>query len=202
MQALIDACAQHGFPAKVVRVIANRPDAAGLRHAAGAGIGTAVVSHRDFDSRQEFDAALDAEIRSSGAELVCLAGFMRILTPWFVERWYDRLINIHPSLLPAFKGLDTHQRALDEGVRITGCTVHYVRPDMDTGPVILQAAVPVLDGDDADILALRILRQEHLIYPMALRLIAEGRVRVVGARAVIDLAQDADTVLISPSHRL
>ena len=127
---------------------------------------------------------------------------MRILTPWFVERWIDRLINIHPSLLPAFKGLETHQRALDEGVRITGCTVHYVRPDMDTGPVILQAAVPILDGDDADMLAARILRQEHVIYPMALKLIAEGRVRVDGPRTVIETPQDEAATLISPCRGL
>jgi phosphoribosylglycinamide formyltransferase-1 len=202
LQALIDACAQADFPAKIVRVIANRADAGGLDRAAKAGIGTAVISHRDYSSRQDFDAALDAEIRASGAELVCLAGFMRILTPWFVERWLDRLINIHPSLLPAFKGLDTHQRALDEGVRITGCTVHFVRPDMDTGPVILQAAVPVLDGDDADMLAARILRQEHVIYPMALKLIAEGRVRVDGPRTVIDTPQDETATLISPCRGL
>ncbi len=202
MQALIDACATTGFPAKIVCVIANRTDAKGLQRAAEAGIDTDIINHRDFADRQAFDAALDARLNDANVELVCMAGFMRILTTWFVERWHDRLINIHPSLLPAYKGLNTHQRALDDGIRITGCSVHFVRPDMDTGPVIAQAAVPILDSDTADILATRILAQEHVIYPMALRLIAEGRIRVENNRTVIDMQAGAEKALVSPSPDL
>lgn len=202
LQSLIDACRQEGFPARIVGVISNRADARGLQRAAAAGIETAVISHRDYADRSAFDAALDTRIRGFDAELVCLAGFMRLLTAGFVEDWRDRLINIHPSLLPAYKGLDTQQRALDDGVRISGCTVHFVRPDMDTGPVIVQAAVPVLDDDDADSLTARILEQEHIIYPMAVKLIAEKRVRVAGNRAMVDLPPGPEKALISPSTGL
>ena len=198
LQALIDACAQKDFPARIVGVISNRADALGLQRAAAAGIETAVIEHRSFADRAAFDSALDARIREFDAELVCLAGFMRILTAGFVEDWRDRLINIHPSLLPAYKGLDTQQRALDDGIRISGCTVHFVRPDMDTGPVIMQAAVPVLDDDDADRLTARILAQEHIIYPMAVKLIAENRVRVQGNRAMVDIPLGPEKALISP----
>ncbi len=149
LRALIAACAAPDFPAEIVAVIANRADAGGLAHAAAAGIASRVVPHRDYPSREAFDAALDAALRQAGAELVCLAGFMRLLTAPFVEAWRDRMINIHPSLLPAFPGLRTHERALEAGVRFSGCTVHYVRPEMDLGPIILQAAVPVLPRDDA-----------------------------------------------------
>ena len=186
LQALIDATATAAFPAKIVRVISNEPDAGGLERAAAAGISTAVVPHRDYPDRDSFESSLSEEIRSSGSELVVLAGFMRLLTATFVEEWRDRLINIHPSLLPAFKGLHTHERALKAGVRYTGCTVHYVRPEMDEGPIIVQAAVPVLPGDDADTLAARVLEQEHVIYPLAVRLIAENQVRVDAERALID----------------
>jgi phosphoribosylglycinamide formyltransferase 1 len=202
LQSLIDACRQDGFPARIVGVISNRADAGGLQRAADAGIETAVISHRNYADRAAFDAALDARIRGFDAELVCLAGFMRILTAGFVEDWRDRLINIHPSLLPAYKGLDTQQRALDDGVRISGCTVHFVRPDMDTGPVIIQAAVPVLDNDDADSLTARILAQEHIIYPMAVKLIAEKRVRVQENRAMVDMPPGPEKALISPSTGL
>lgn len=202
LQSLIDACRQDGFPARIVGVISNRADAGGLQRATDAGIETAVISHRDYADRAAFDAALDARIRGFDAELVCLAGFMRILTAGFVEDWRDRLINIHPSLLPAYKGLDTQQRALDDGVRISGCTVHFVRPDMDTGPVIIQAAVPVLDNDDADSLTARILAQEHIIYPMAVKLIAEKRVRVQENRAMVDMPPGLEKALISPSTGL
>ena len=186
LQALIDATATAAFPAKIVRVISNEPDAGGLERAATAAISTAVIPHRDYPDRESFESSLSAEIRNSGAELVVLAGFMRLLTATFVEEWRDRLINIHPSLLPAFKGLHTHERALKAGVRYTGCTVHYVRPEMDEGPIIVQAAVPVLPGDDADTLAARVLEQEHVIYPLAVRLIAENQVRVDAERALID----------------
>ena len=184
--ALIQACADPEFPAEIVLVLSNNPDAGGLAHAEAAGLTARVVNHRDHPDKPEFERAMDSELRRSGAELICLAGFMRLLTPEFVERWRDRLINIHPSLLPAFKGLDTHARALQAGIRISGCTVHYVRADMDDGPIILQAAVPVLEGDDPDALAARVLAAEHRCYPEALRLIAEGRVRVEGDRVRID----------------
>ena len=186
MQALVRACAAPDYPAKIVLVLSNRADAAGLDFAREAGIATAVISHKDFPDRASFDAAMDAEIRRHGAELICLAGFMRLLDTRIIEAWRDRMINIHPSLLPSFRGLNTHERALEAGVKLAGCSVHFVRPDVDTGPIIAQAAVPVLPGDTPDSLAARILEQEHLIYPMALRLVAEGRVRVEGGRAVVD----------------
>jgi phosphoribosylglycinamide formyltransferase-1 len=186
LQALIDATLQPDFPAQIARVISNEPDAGGLERAAAAGIPTQVIPHRDHPDRESFEAVLDREIRASGAELIALAGFMRLLTAGFVTAWRDRLINIHPSLLPAFKGLHTHERALEAGVRFTGCTVHYVRPEMDEGPIIVQAAVPVLPADTADSLAERVLAQEHIIYPHAVRLIAEGKVRVDGERALVD----------------
>ena len=186
LQALIEAASTTAFPAEIVCVISNNAGAGGLERAAAAGLSTAVVPHRDYPDRESFESSLSEEIRSSGAELVALAGFMRLLTATFVEEWSNQLINIHPSLLPAFKGLHTHERALEAGVRYTGCTVHYVRPEMDEGPIIVQAAVPVLPGDDAKTLAARVLEQEHVIYPLAVRLIAENRVRVEAERALID----------------
>jgi phosphoribosylglycinamide formyltransferase-1 len=185
LQSLIEACAAPGFPAEIKLVISNRADAKGLAHAAQAGIPSAVIPHRDYPSREAFDAALTSALEQADAELVCLAGFMRLLTPGFVARWRDRLVNIHPSLLPAFPGLDTHARALAAGVRFAGCTVHFVRAEMDEGPIIVQAAVPVLDGDDADGLAARVLAAEHKAYPLALKLIGEGRVTVRGERVAI-----------------
>lgn len=199
LQALIDACARSDFPASIALVVSNKPDAYGLTRAADAGIPTAVIKHRDYPDRPAFDAAVDRALRDAGVDFVCLAGFMRILSEGFVEAWQDRLINIHPSLLPAFKGLDTHQRALDAGVRITGCTVHFVRPAMDDGPIIAQAAVPVLTGDDADTLAARILESEHVIYPLALRLVAEGKVRVENGRTVFNGVTAAVAPLINPA---
>jgi phosphoribosylglycinamide formyltransferase-1 len=178
MMALAEACADPAFPARVALVLSNEPDAAGLTWAADRGLPTAVVHHRPFADRESFDAALDARIRESGAKLVCLAGFMRLLTPGFVGRWGDRMLNIHPSLLPAFKGLHTHERALDAGVKVHGCTVHLVRPEMDSGPILGQAAVPVREDDTPETLAARVLAEEHRLYPRVLRLMAEGRVRV------------------------
>ncbi len=178
LQALIDAAASPEFPAEIGIVIANRPDAAGLVRTAAAGIATRLIDHAGFANRPAFDAALDEALRGAGVDLVCLAGFMRLLTPGFVNGWRDRLINIHPSLLPAFKGLHPHAEAIAAGVRFSGCTVHFVRPEMDCGPIIVQAVVPVLAGDDADALAARVLVAEHRCYPLAVRLIAEGRVRV------------------------
>ncbi len=186
LQALIDACALPDYPAKIAVVISNNPEAAGLDRAAGAGLETQVVDHRSFASKAEFEDALDEALQAHDVELVCLAGFMRLLSASLVEKWRDRMINIHPSLLPAFRGLDTHEKALAAGVRVHGCTVHFVRPEMDVGPILLQAAVPVLGGDDADRLAARVLAKEHIIYPHAVRLIAEGRAKVVDERVEID----------------
>jgi phosphoribosylglycinamide formyltransferase-1 len=198
LQALIDACTDEAYPAKIVLVISNKADAQGLKRAQAVGIATLTISHKDFKDRDEFDAAIGAALQDAGVQLVCLAGFMRILGEAFVERWRDRLINIHPSLLPAFKGLNTQARAVDAGVRISGCTVHFVRPAMDDGPIIVQAAVPVLAGDDEDTLAARILVAEHKAYPLAVRLIAEGRARVVNERVVIDGAADVEGLMLNP----
>jgi phosphoribosylglycinamide formyltransferase-1 len=199
LQALIDACRNPAFPAEIVLALANDPEALGLERAAAAGIPVRVVDHRDFPDRAGFEAALTGAIEAAGAGLVCLAGFMRLLGAGFVRRWRDRLINIHPSLLPAFKGLHTHERALEAGARIAGCTVHFVREDMDQGPIIVQAAVPVRPDDDADSLAARVLAQEHVIYPLAVRLIAEGRVRVEGERVVIADARTPSGALVNPA---
>jgi len=179
LQALIDACARPDYPAEIVLVASNRPDAFGIERARQAGLPAVVIPHRDFADRASFDAALDGALRQAGVELICNAGFLRLLTPWFVERWHNRQINIHPSLLPAFPGLHTHERALAAGVRFSGCTVHFVRVAMDEGPIIAQAAVPVLPDDDAETLAARILAAEHRLFPLALRLVAEGSARVV-----------------------
>ena len=178
LQALIDACQSDDFPAEIVLVLSNKADAYGLERAKKAGIPTAVLSHKDFNDRESFDAAMSEKIEEAGAELVCLAGFMRLLSDGFVRQWRDRLINIHPSLLPAYKGLHVHERMIEEGARFGGCTVHYVRPAMDEGPIIIQAAVPIHPDDTPDDLAARILEQEHVIYPAAVKAIAEGKVRV------------------------
>jgi phosphoribosylglycinamide formyltransferase-1 len=199
LQALIDTCADPDFPAEIALVISNVAGAYGLERAAKAGISTRVIDHKPFGSRGEFEAALTDALREEGCGLVCLAGFMRLLTASFVETWWDRLINIHPSLLPAFRGLHTHERVLAYGARFSGCTVHFVRPAMDDGPIIVQAAVPVLDVDDADGLAARILVQEHRIYPLAVRLIAEHRVRVEEMRVLVEGAQAPETALVNPS---
>jgi phosphoribosylglycinamide formyltransferase-1 len=187
LQSLLDACAAPGFPAEIVLVISNVADAFGLQRAAKAGVPTAVIAHKDFAGRAEFDRAVDARLRRSGVELVCLAGFMRLLTAEFVEGWKGRMLNIHPSLLPSFKGIHTHAQALAAGVKLHGCTVHQVTAELDSGPIVAQAAVPVLPGDDEDELAARVLRAEHRLYPLALKLVAEG-----GAR------QEPDGVLFSP----
>ncbi|MEP4887328.1 MAG: phosphoribosylglycinamide formyltransferase, partial [Alphaproteobacteria bacterium] len=198
LQALIAACAAPGFPAEIVLVVSNRPDAPGLDHAEAAGIQTAVVAHGEYPDRESFDRAIDKHLKSSGAELVCLAGFMRLLSSWFVEAWRDRVVNIHPSLLPAFKGIDAHAQAIAAGVRLSGCTVHIVRPEMDAGPILVQAAVPVMPGDDEDTLAARILEAEHMCYPLAVRLLAENRVKIVDERAIVEMSADDVAPLISP----
>jgi phosphoribosylglycinamide formyltransferase-1 len=185
MQALIDAAKQPGFPARISTVISNNPDAAGLERAKAAGIHTYVVNHREFRDKEDFERALDTHLAGQGVQLICLAGFMRLLTPWFVARWRDRLINIHPSLLPAFPGLDTHKAALAADVKESGCTVHFVRSEMDAGPIILQASVPVLQGDTEETLAARVLEAEHKTYPEAVRLIAKGLVNVIDEKVFI-----------------
>lgn len=198
LQALIDACADDSFPGEIVLVLSNKADAFGLERAAQAGIPTEIVSAKNFTDREAFDMAMSERLEASGAELVCLAGFMRLLSDDFVRTWRDKLINIHPSLLPAYKGLHVHERMIEEGARFAGCTVHFVRPAMDEGPIIAQAVVPVLPDDTADTLAERILVQEHILYPLAVRLIAEGRVRVSGEVARIDGHQAPSGALINP----
>jgi phosphoribosylglycinamide formyltransferase-1 len=175
MQALVAAASDPAYPVEIILVVSNKPNAAGLAFASEHKIATAVIDHRTFDGRQEFEAALDAELVRHKVELVCLAGFMRVLTEWFINRWTGRLINIHPALMPSFKGLHTHERALAEGVKIHGCTVHHVVPDVDAGPIIAQAAVPVLDDDTADSLGARVLEAEHQLFPMALALLVSGQ---------------------------
>src|ERR1700728_4283984 len=198
LQALIDATADPAFPAEIALVISNRADAGGLARAEAAGIATKIIPHKDFASREAFDSALTEALRAAGVGLVCLAGFMRLLTAGFAEDWHDRLINIHPSLLPSFKGLNSHAQALEAGVRFSGCTVHFVRPEMDAGPIILQAAVPVHDGDNEDGLAARILEAEHKCYPLAVRLIAEGRVKVVNEIVRITDGDFGAVALVNP----
>lgn len=202
LQALIDACASAGFPARIALVLSNKPDAAGLNRAQAAGIPTAIVNHRDYPDRESFERVVDEKLQAAGVELLCLAGFMRVLTAWFVSRWPGKLINIHPSLLPSFPGVDTHARALAAGVRFSGCTVHYVVPDVDAGPIILQAAVPVLATDTPDSLASRILQAEHRAYPFAVRLIAEGKVRIDGNRTVITGVAGATATMLNPDDAL
>jgi phosphoribosylglycinamide formyltransferase-1 len=176
MAALIEAARAPDYPAEIVLVISNEPDAAGLNFASSRYVPTAIVNHRDFASRDAFADVLDAKLREVKTEIICLAGFMRLLATPFVERWRGKMINIHPSLLPAFKGLDTHARALEAGVSKHGCTVHFVESALDSGPIILQAEVPVLPDDDEPKLAARVLNEEHRIYPEALRMLAEGKV--------------------------
>lgn len=195
MEALVRAAQQPGFPAEIVCVISNNPAAPGLDFAVKMGIRTEIVDHKPFGKdRQKFEEALHAKLCACGAQLVCLAGFMRLLTPWFVEQWLDRLVNIHPSLLPAFPGLHVHEQALAYGARFSGCTVHFVRAETDHGPIITQAAVPVLPDDDVETLAARILKMEHQIYPQALRWIAEGRVNVHEERCFIAGAAAPESV--------
>ena len=198
LAALIEACAAPDFPAEIVTVISNEPDAYGLKRARAAAIAATIVNHRAFPSRAEFEAALSEAIRAAGAELVCLAGFMRLLTEGFAREWRDRLINIHPSLLPAFRGLNTHARMIEAGVRFAGCTVHFVRTEMDAGPIIVQAAVPVRPDDTAETLADRVLAEEHRIYPLAVRLIAEGRVRVADETVRISGGKAPEAALSNP----
>jgi phosphoribosylglycinamide formyltransferase 1 len=184
MTALIDAAKAQDYPAEIVLVVSNRPDALGLVRAREAGITTALIDHRPFgENREAFERALDTELGAHRVDLVCLAGFMRLFTSWFVTRWRGRLLNIHPALLPQFKGLHTHRRALEAGVERHGATVHFVVPETDAGPIIVQDSVPVIEGDTEAALAARVLEVEHRIYPQALRLVAEGRVSFDSAGA-------------------
>lgn len=185
LKALIEASGRRMAATSIDLVIANRPTAAGLTLATASGIPAEVIDHRRHDRRVGFERALNEALCAARIELVCLAGFMRILSPWFVERWRDRLLNIHPSLLPAFRGLDTHRRALAAGVRVHGCTVHLVRAELDHGPILVQGVVPVAGDDTADSLAARVLAVEHRCYPLALELVASGRARIRGDRVVI-----------------
>jgi phosphoribosylglycinamide formyltransferase-1 len=176
MVALIEAAKVEDYPAEIVLVVSNRPDAAGLARAREAGIETAIIDHLQFgEDRGSFEQALDAQLQQHHTDLVCLAGFMRLLTPSFVRLWSGRMLNIHPALLPQFKGLHTHRRALEAGVERHGATVHFVVPEMDSGPIVAQESVPVLEDDTEETLARRVLEVEHRIYPQALRLVAEGR---------------------------
>ncbi|MCJ2053222.1 phosphoribosylglycinamide formyltransferase [Methylobacterium sp. J-070] len=185
MAALMEAARDPAYPAEIVLVVSNRPGAAGLERAAAAGIPTRAIDHTAFADRAGFDAALDATLRAADIDLVCLAGFMRILTPDFVAAWAGRMLNIHPSLLPLFKGTHTHRQALDAGVRLHGCTVHFVVPELDAGPIVAQAAIPVRQDDDPESLADRVIVQERRLYPAVLALVAGGRARLEGTRVVI-----------------
>jgi phosphoribosylglycinamide formyltransferase 1 len=185
MEAIVRGCSRERWPARIAAVIANRPDAAGLAFAASQGIATAVVDHRQFPDREAFDAALAAEIDRFSPDLLALAGFMRVLTSAFVDRYAGRMLNVHPSLLPSFAGLKTHQQALDAGVRLHGASVHFVTSQLDHGPIVIQSAVPVLAGDDAAALAARVLATEHVIYPRAVRWFVEGRLALAGLRVTL-----------------
>jgi phosphoribosylglycinamide formyltransferase-1 len=198
LAALIGACATPASSAEIALVISNRPHAAGLQHAAAAGIAAEVIDHQRFDAREEFERAVTAALEASDIQLVCLAGFMRLLSPWFAERWRDRVLNIHPSLLPAFPGLDTHRRALAAGVRFSGCTVHFVRAALDAGPIIVQGVVPVHPDDTPDTLAARVLEAEHRCYALALELVASGRARVDGERVLIAGVNAPEAIVINP----
>jgi phosphoribosylglycinamide formyltransferase-1 len=199
MASLIEAAKECSYPAEIALVVSNRPEAPGLAHAQAHAIPTAVVDHRPYGKdRHAFERALQAVLDAHAVELVCLGGFMRLLTPDFVLHWQGRMLNIHPTLLPSFPGLDPHGQALKAGVKISGATVHFIVPEADAGPIIAQAAVPVRDDDTAETLAARVLKAEHRIYPLALRLVAEGRVKMIGGRCLIEGAHSADGALIVP----
>jgi phosphoribosylglycinamide formyltransferase-1 len=200
MAALIEAAKDKDYPAEIALVVSNRPDAGGLASARAAGITTEVVDHAKFGKdRAGFERALQALLEKYRIDLVCLAGFMRLLTPWFVGQWQNRMLNIHPALLPAFKGLDTHKRALETGAKIHGATVHFVVPEMDSGPIIVQGAVAVRPDDNEATLSKRVLAVEHRIYPLALKLVAEGRVGVENGRCLIDGKPVPDAADLVPS---
>jgi phosphoribosylglycinamide formyltransferase-1 len=199
MRCLIEAAADPRYPAEIVLVLSNRPEAEGLSLAKERGVATAAVDHKIHAGRESFEASLQVLLDLHHVELICLAGFMRLFTPSFVRAWEGRLINIHPALLPAYRGLHTHKRALADGVKIHGCTVHFVAPAMDEGPIIAQAAVAVLDSDTPQTLGRRVLEQEHVIYPAALAAVASGRIRVSGNRVFYDSgAPEPDPLVVAP----
>src|SRR5262245_38450467 len=199
MMALIEAARASGYPAEVAVVISNRPQAPGLEKARAAGVNALAIDHKGFATREEVDGAVEQALQEAGVELICHAGFMRIQSESFATRWLGRQLNIHPSLLPAFKGLRPQQQALDAGVRIAGCTVHFVTPELDAGPIVAQAAVPVLPDDTAETLADRILSAEHRLYPFAVRLVADGAATLSGGRVVLQASVNQGDRLISPS---
>jgi len=199
LQAIIDAIAAQKLDAKIAIVLSNRADAYGLVRARNHGIPTEVIDHKQFPSREAYDRAVVDLLKARGVELVILAGFMRLLSPVFVKTYSNRIMNIHPALLPSFPGLHVQKKALEHGVRLSGCTVHFVNEECDEGPIIIQAVVPVFPDDSEEALAARILKQEHLIYPRAIQLYAEGRLRVEGRRVLVDgLAKDEALALIQP----
>jgi phosphoribosylglycinamide formyltransferase-1 len=198
MAALIEAAKAPDYPAEIVLVISNRPDAGGLATATAAGIPTVIVDHKAYQSREAFEQALQTTLEQHRIDIVCLAGFMRLLTPGLVSRWQGRMLNIHPALLPAFKGLDTHARALAAGVKLHGATVHFVVAEVDAGPIIAQGAVTVHSDDTPDTLAARVIAVEHEIYPLALQLVAAGRVRIVDGRCAIDGTPSGGAILMAP----
>jgi phosphoribosylglycinamide formyltransferase 1 len=201
MAALIAAANRPGYPADIALVLSNRPQAAALGRARNEGVATAIVDHAEYGKdREAFERAVQAVLEAHRIELVCLAGFMRLLTPWLVSRWGGRMLNIHPALLPAFRGLHTHERALEAGVKIHGATVHFVVPEVDSGPIVAQAAVPVLDGDTSETLADRVLAVELRLYPLALALVADSKVKVAGDTVISEAMVSATARLIVPDE--
>jgi phosphoribosylglycinamide formyltransferase-1 len=199
LASLIEAAREPDYPATLALVVSNRPQAAGLERAREAGIEALALDHTAYPSREAFERALDGALSARAIYLLCLAGFMRVLTPWFVERWAGRMLNIHPSLLPLFRGTHTHERALAEGVLVHGCTVHFVVPEIDAGPILAQAAVPVLPGDTPESLAARVLVQEHRLYPRALRMVCSDAARLENGRVVFEAGWDGEAALHSPA---
>lgn len=200
MTALIEACKDPAYPAQIVAVLSNKPDAAGLDVARSHGIEAIAVPQKDYPSRTAHEAALNAELTRIAPDVICLAGYMRLMSADFVNTWEGRMINIHPSLLPLFKGLDSHARVLESGMRVHGCTVHFVTAEMDGGPIIAQGVVPVKPDDTEEALTARVLKLEHKLYPMALRLVAEGKVAMVDGKARFEALSDIETAtLLSPT---
>lgn len=199
LQSLIDAASEPDYSAEIVLVVSNKPDAFGLTRAERVGIPTEILSHKAYASREDFDTALHSVLKEANVDFICLAGFMRIFTPGFVAHWPNRILNIHPSLLPAFPGLHVHRRAIEAGARFSGCTVHIVNAALDDGPIILQAVVPIIQTDTPDTLAARILKMEHIIYPKALDWMASGKANVVGTVVKVDPQETAPDPLIWPA---